>query len=194
MPIKFYLDRRTNKYGESPIRLVWCFNGDRFQTTIRYSVYPGTWNESLRRVTSSNTNHMNIDPLLINKYLGSYEKAVNRMESEAQQINASLTKTIVKRVIDDVSTAGGDYPALKERTWIQMLKERRQSSDRYFVHFKGGRYKLIGFGKDSDTLRNVVIYQALYGNNEIWVRPFEVFFGKVKLPNGKEIPRYTEIR
>ena len=67
--------------------------------------------------------------------------------------------------------AGGEYPQAKEYAWVSMLQERRLSTDRYFDHFKGGKYKLIGFGKDSETLEDVVIYQALYGNNQFWVRP-----------------------
>jgi len=30
MPLKFYLDKRKNKHGEAPIRVVWSFNGDRY--------------------------------------------------------------------------------------------------------------------------------------------------------------------
>ena len=74
-----------------------------------------------------------------------------------------------------------------------MLSERRLNTDRYFEHFKGGKYKLIAFGKDSETLEDVVIYQALYGDNQIWVRPYEVFFSKVQLPNGSEVERFKEI-
>ena len=75
-----------------------------------------------------------------------------------------------------------------------MLQERGRSKDRYFEHFKGGKYKLIGFGKDSETLEDVVIYQALYGANQIWVRPQEIFFSKVTLPDGIDVDRFKEIQ
>jgi len=61
------------------------------------------------------------------------------------------------------------------------------------AHFKGGKYKLIGFGKDSETLEDVVIYQAMYGAGQIWVRPYEIFFSKVTLPDGTEVERFKEI-
>jgi len=63
---------------------------------------------------------------------------------------------------------------------------------RYFRHFKGGEYKLLAIGQDSETLEPVVIYQALYGDHKIWVRPKEMFFGTV-IRDGKEIKRFTEI-
>ena len=84
MPLKIHLDKRQNKHGEAPIRVVWSFNGDRYQITM-------------------------------------------------------------------------------------------------------------GFGKDSETLEEVVIYQALYGAGQIWVRPYEIFFSKVTLPDGTEVERFKEI-
>lgn len=121
------------------------------------------------------------------------ERAVQRVENYARVQNATVTKPIVKKVIADVLAAGGAYPSPKEPFWKKMLSERRLNTDRYFEHFKGGKYKLIAFGKDSETLEDVVIYQALYGDNQIWVRPYEIFFSKIKLPDGSESKRFIEI-
>ena len=194
MPLKFYLDKRKNKYGESPIRLVWSFNGDRYQTTMGFSVPQASWDDSIKRVTPAEYNHKNTPSTTINAFIEAMEKAVNRLENFARVQNATLTKPIVKKVIADVLDAGGAYPSPKESHWKKMLSERRLNTDRYFEHFKGGKYKLIGFGKDSETLEDVVIYQALYGDNQIWVRPYDIFFSKVKLPDGDEIERFSEIK
>ena len=193
MPLKFYLDKRKNKYSESPIRLVWSFNGDRYQTTMGFSVPPAAWDDTTKRVTVVEHNHKKTPSTTINAFIESMEKAVNRVENYARVQNATLTKPIVKRVITDVLAAGGAYPSPKESLWKKMLSERRLNTDRYFEHFKGGRYKLIGFGKDSETLEDVVIFQALYGDNQIWVRPYELFFSKAKLPDGREVVRFREL-
>ena len=63
---------------------------------------------------------------------------------------------------------------------------------KYYRHFKGGKYKVLAIGQDSETLEKVVIYQALYGEMKVWVRPYEMFFGKTKR-DGVEINRFTEI-
>ena len=63
---------------------------------------------------------------------------------------------------------------------------------KYYKHFKGGLYKLIGFAKDSETLEDMVIYQALYGEKGLWVRPKKMFFEKV-IKDGIEIDRFKEI-
>lgn len=58
-----------------------------------------------------------------------------------------------------------------------------------YEHFKGKRYELLDVGKDSESLEEVVIYKALYGDGQIWIRPLKMFLGKVEL-NGKKVPRF----
>ncbi len=65
-------------------------------------------------------------------------------------------------------------------------------STRYYRHFKGGKYKVLAIGQDSETLVPVVVYQALYGSHQIWVRPKDMFFGLVN-KDGIEQRRFTEI-
>ena len=193
MPVRFYLDKRKNRYGEAPIRVVWSFNGDRYQTTMGFSIPPQAWAYQECRVTPAAYNHKNTASSAINAFIIAMEKAVNRLENYARTLNASLTKPIVQKVVADVLAAGGDFPYEKEKAWRSMLNERRLSTDRYFQHFRGGKYKLIGFGKDSETLKDVVIYQALYGANQIWVRPHDIFFSKAKDEDGNEVERFKEI-
>lgn len=64
--------------------------------------------------------------------------------------------------------------------------------ERYFIHFKGGLYKMLGTACHSESLEKVVVYQALYGSNKIWVRPLDMFFDKITL-NGVLIDRFKEI-
>lgn len=64
--------------------------------------------------------------------------------------------------------------------------------ERYFVHFKGGLYKMLGVAQHSETLEEMVIYQALHSNHKIWVRPKTMFFDKVTR-NGCEVERFKEI-
>ena len=64
--------------------------------------------------------------------------------------------------------------------------------DKYYRHFKGGVYRLVGIAKDSETLEEMVVYQAMYGEHQMWVRPKEMFFEKVER-DGKVFERFTEI-
>ena len=44
-----------------------------------------------------------------------------------------------------------------------------------YRHFKGGEYQVLGLARDAETLRSVVVYRALYGEQTLWVRAIEVF-------------------
>lgn len=46
-------------------------------------------------------------------------------------------------------------------------------------HFKGNLYKIIDFGVDTETEKEVVIYKRVDGTGPIWVRPREMFESKV---------------
>jgi hypothetical protein len=65
--------------------------------------------------------------------------------------------------------------------------------ERYFVHFKGGLYKMLGVASDSETLEQVVVYQALYGAGDIWVRPTNMFLEDIE-KDGKIIKRFKFVK
>jgi hypothetical protein len=54
-----------------------------------------------------------------------------------------------------------------------------------YKHFKGNYYKLIGFAKHSETLEDMVVYQALYGEKGLWVRPLSMWNEIVEYNNQK---------
>ena len=61
-----------------------------------------------------------------------------------------------------------------------------------YKHYKGNFYEVIDIAKHSETLEEMVVYRELYGNNEFWVRPKEMFLEKVSI-NGKEVQRFEKV-
>ena len=61
-----------------------------------------------------------------------------------------------------------------------------------YVHYKGNEYEVIGVAKHSETLEPMIVYKALYGDGELWVRPYAMFFETVDV-NGAEVPRFKKI-
>jgi len=59
-----------------------------------------------------------------------------------------------------------------------------------YRHYKGGRYQVLGCVRHSETLEPLVLYQALYGEQGLWVRPHAMFFGSVQ-HEGREQPRFA---
>ena len=62
-----------------------------------------------------------------------------------------------------------------------------------YQHFKGNYYKVIGIAKHSETLEEMVVYQALYGEYGLWVRPVSMFDETVEV-NGEIKKRFRYIR
>ena len=73
-----------------------------------------------------------------------------------------------------------------------MMEEHDKSIGREFAHFKGGRYRLEGFAKDSETLEEMVVYRALYGEGGLWVRPAKMFFETIER-DGKTMKRFEPL-
>lgn len=61
-----------------------------------------------------------------------------------------------------------------------------------YRHFKGNEYEVIGIAKDSETLEEMVVYKALYGQGEMWVRPKNMFEEVIE-KEGKKIRRFEPI-
>ena len=53
----------------------------------------------------------------------------------------------------------------------------------FYRHFKGNRYRLLYVAKHSETLEPMVVYQALYGEQGIWVRPASMWNEHVERPD-----------
>ena len=68
--------------------------------------------------------------------------------------------------------------------------ERIIKPNTYYKHFKGAIVKVICIAKDSETLKEKVVYEH---DNEIWIRDKKMFLSKVdktKYPDVKQVYRF----
>lgn len=61
-----------------------------------------------------------------------------------------------------------------------------------YRHFKGKEYEVVGVAKHSETLEEMVVYRALYGEGGLWVRPASMWNEEVE-KDGKRYKRFTFI-
>ena len=115
-----------------------------------------------------------------------------------QDTLAHFSPLFLKHYNQAFNFPGGHTPTEQEvKAWYaplaqKMLMEFSAKEERYFQHFKGGKYKFIHSAFDSETQERMVVYQALYGDQAYWVRPEKMFFGKVTR-DGRTFNRFTEI-
>ncbi len=59
-----------------------------------------------------------------------------------------------------------------------------------YRHFKGNEYEMIAVARHSETLEEMVVYKALYGDGGVWVRPASMWEETV-IHDGKTVARFT---
>ena len=62
----------------------------------------------------------------------------------------------------------------------------------YYRHFKGNVYRVLHIAKHSETLEEMVVYQAMYGERGVWVR-LKSMFDEVIERDGKTFRRFSPI-
>ena len=74
---------------------------------------------------------------------------------------------------------------------VNGLKKRTVRPGTVYRHFKGKEYRVLEVARHSETLEKMVVYQQLYGDHGIWVRPLDMFLDIVER-DGCRQPRFIE--
>lgn len=61
-----------------------------------------------------------------------------------------------------------------------------------YRHFKGNLYELVDVAKHSETLEDMVVYRALYGECGLWVRPLSMWNEYVEYEGGR-VRRFEKV-
>ena len=61
-----------------------------------------------------------------------------------------------------------------------------------YRHFKGNYYRVLGVAQHSETLEEMVVYQALYGEGGLWVRP-AAMWNEIVERDGYCGPRFVRV-
>lgn len=80
---------------------------------------------------------------------------------------------------------------LKENPPLNPLQYNLQPG--IYQHYKGKLYKVIGTARHTETLEECVIYQALYGDHDYWIRPAAMFCESIEI-DGVMIPRFKFVQ
>lgn len=105
-------------------------------------------------------------------------------------VNEPKTPEVIERI--SVETNGVKYGEPVKTTGVWAYEKKQIQIGGIYRHYKGKDYKVLSLAKHSETLEDMIVYQACYGNNETWVRPLSMFIESVNV-DGKRIKRFERL-
>ena len=63
-----------------------------------------------------------------------------------------------------------------------------------YQHYKGNLYQVFNVATHSETREQLVVYQCLYGDYSMWVRPLTMFTETITTSDDREIERFKLIQ
>ena len=107
---------------------------------------------------------------------------------------------VYDRVRKDIATLReyeerGELPLDLKRGVLSQdgLDEVFDAAPRLYRHFRNGQlYRLLTFATIEATGEKAVVYQAMYGDKRVWIRPKANFFEEV-MHEGKMVPRFQPV-
>lgn len=175
MSVRFTLEKRTNNFGECPIRLSWCFGGQRYQTTIGYSIKKTDWDEKSSSVRPEVKNHSGQSADDINFYIKRIAIVAAGIEKHFGGDEKALPKGIKKKAISEaVSLDFARAEDVIERClegWESLPKMKTG----YYKDQEGRYYKLICDAKNRYNYDRSYVVQQLFGIRDREIVPEHYF-------------------
>lgn len=124
-------------------------------------------------------------------YLFLQDVSIDRMHLQAEEVQDAqwfLPESIradaeLWRQLNVLSFWNAEFP------YLMLESMRLRIPEGTYRHYKGNRYQVKGLALHSETLEPMVIYQALYGHGETWVRPASMWNEEVNV-NGTHVRRF----
>lgn len=119
------------------------------------------------------------------------EHTVNNLCRKKNSSRKFCTNAFLLTIIylcDIINTTEAENISQKELTFMTYEEALSAIPKGRYRHYKGNEYEVLEIAHHSETLEAMVVYRALYGKYEVWVRPAEMWNEKVG-----DVLRFTKI-
>lgn len=164
MSVRFTLEKRTNVYCESPIRLSWSFGGRRYQTTLGFNVKNANWDEMKRRVKAGTHNYKGQTADDINFYIKRISLVATGIEQHFDGNEKALTKDKMKKAVSDVLSNDFARPEDIIERCIENFVSIPKPESRYYRDLQNRYYRLLCDAEYNHI--SFYILQQLFGRGE----------------------------
>ena len=194
MSVSFTLDKRTNLHNECPIRLSWSFMGERFQSTLGFSIKKEDWDEKSKLVKADAHNHNGQNADEINFRIKRITEVVMGIELTSVESEYIITKDMMKQAISDTLANDIARPEDIVERCINGIVSTPEPTTRYYRDLSGRYYQFLcdarNFYIPGDKY---YILQELFGAHERVAVPISKFKPEREKGSMYPITKFKEV-
>lgn len=164
MSVRFTLEKRTNVYGESPIRLSWSFGGRRYQSTLGFSTHKANWDDVKKLVTTGTHNIKGQKAEDINFIIKRISLVATGIEQRFDGKEKALTNDMMKKAVSDVLSNDFARPEDVIERSIEDIVSIPKPETRYYRDLQHRYYRLLCDAEYNHI--SFYILQQLFGRGE----------------------------
>lgn len=194
MSVSFTLEKRTNKFGECPIRISWSFMGERLQSTLGVSIKKEDWNEKSRLVKDNAQNHNGQSAEEINFLIKRISTVVMDVELACIENQYILGKDMMKQAINDALANDIARPEDIVERCINGIVSTPKPMTRYYRDLYGRYYQFLCDARNFyASSENYYILQELFGAHERVAVPISKFKPEREKGSMYPITKFKEV-
>lgn len=123
MAVNFYLNKRTDKLGDAPIRVSISVGGARLLTSVGYSINPLKWDGAKQKVKQGATNARGITYNVINGHLNNIIQQSIDFENKCFTEKTKVTTELIKKEINVSKNKISEETIVEEKTLFDIYNE-----------------------------------------------------------------------
>ncbi len=175
MAASFNLEKRTNRFGECPIRVSWSFGDFRYQTTLGFCIKADNWDQMRKEVKAGTHNSDFVSAEDINHYIKRIKSVVQGIEAYYKARKSFFLDCWMKEVMKDVKSSDFHSSIDIIEKWTSNAASTTDSRKRFYRKSSGEYYIYVCNAFDQYSGDESYILQEMFGSTKKIIVPVREF-------------------